>query len=119
MFIVADLEFELGDSSLQVEEVLLEVGLVALEGGDLLLELGVLALLTVVAALHLVLGTGHFPRERLADVACLAREDVLEGLLLGAEGLYLLLVEGELLVHASDGLLEGVDLALEGRGVRC
>jgi hypothetical protein len=38
---VADLEFKLGDASLQVKQVLLQVGLLGLKSGDLLLELGV------------------------------------------------------------------------------
>ena len=114
---VTDLEFELSHTSLQVEQVLLQVGLLGLQGGDLLLELGVLALLAVVAALHLVFGAEDLLGEGLADVTSLAGEDVLERFLLRAEGLDLLFVEIELLVHAADGLLEGVDLALEGGGV--
>jgi len=55
MLVVADLEFELGDASLQVKQMLLQVGLLGLQGRDLLLQLGVLTLLPVVALLHLIL----------------------------------------------------------------
>ena len=57
--------------------------------------------------------------EGLADVAGLAGEDVFERFLLGAEGLNLLLVEVQLLVHTVDGLLQSVDLTLQGRRVCC
>ena len=114
---VADLEFKLGDASLQVKQVLLQVSLLGLKSGDLLLELGVLALLAVVALLHFVFGAEDLGGKGLADVTSLAREDVFERFLLGSEGLDLLLVEIELLIHATDGLLEGVDLSLKGGGV--
>ena len=55
MLVVADLEFELGDASLQVKQMLLQVGLLGLQGRDLLLQLRVLTLLPVVALLHLIL----------------------------------------------------------------
>ena len=66
---VADLEFKLGDASLQVKQVLLQVGL---KSGDLLLELGVLALLPVVALLHFVFSAEDLGGQRLADVTSLA-----------------------------------------------
>ena len=69
---VADLEFKLGDASLQVEQVLLQVGLLGLKSGDLLLELGVLALLPVVALLHFVFGAEDLGGQGLADVTSLA-----------------------------------------------
>ena len=69
---VADLEFKLGDASLQVKQVLLQVGLLCLKSGDLLLELGVLALLPVVALLHLVFGAEDLGGQGLADVTSLA-----------------------------------------------
>jgi hypothetical protein len=56
MLVVADLEFELRNASLQIEEVLLQVGLLAFESRNLLLKLGILSLLPMVALLHLVFG---------------------------------------------------------------
>ena len=111
---MADLEFELSHTSLQIEEVLLKVSLLSLQGGDLMLQLGVLALLPMVALLHLVFGAEDLLSEGLADVTCLAGKDVFERFLLGAEGLDLLLIEVQFLVHAADGLFEGVDLSLQG-----
>ncbi len=71
----------------------------------------------MVALLHFVFGAEDLGGKGLADVTSLAREDVFERFLLGSEGLDLLLVEIELLIHATDGLLEGVDLSLKGGGV--
>lgn len=47
----ADLHFQLGDSPLQSEELLLQGGLFSLEGGDLLLDAAILGLLEVEMAL--------------------------------------------------------------------
>lgn len=69
---VADLEFKLGDTSLQVKQVLLQVSLLGLKSRDLLLELSVLALLAVVALFHFVLGAEDLGGKGLADVTSLA-----------------------------------------------
>ena len=73
----------------------------------------------MVALLHFVFGAEDLGGKGLADVTSLAREDVFERFLLRSEGLDLLLVEVELLIHAADGLLEGVDFSLKGGGVSC
>jgi hypothetical protein len=111
---MADLEFELGHTSLQVEQVLLQVGLLCLKGSDLLLQLSVLALLPVVALLHLVFGAEDLLSESLADVSSFTGKHILKRFLLRSQGLNLLLIEVQLLIHATDGLLQGVDFALQG-----
>ena len=47
MSLAADLHLQLGDSSLQAEELLLQGGLFSLERGDLLLDAAVLRLLEI------------------------------------------------------------------------
>jgi len=111
---MADLEFELGHTSLQVEQVLLQVGLLCLKGSDLLLQLGVLALLPVVALLHLVFGAEDLLSESLADVSSFTGKHILKRFLLRSQGLNLLLIEVQLLIHATNGLLQGVDFTLQG-----
>lgn len=111
---VTDLEFELGHTSLQVEQVLLQVGLLRLQGSDLLLQLSVLALLPVVALLHLVFGAEDLLGEGLADVPSFTGKHILKRFLLRSQGLNLLLIEVQLLVHTPDGLLQGIDFSLQG-----
>jgi hypothetical protein len=68
----------------------------------------------VVALLHLVFGAEDLLSESLADVSSFTGKHILKRFLLRSQGLNLLLIEVQLLIHATNGLLQGVDFTLQG-----
>ena len=114
---MADLELKLFNTLLQSYNILLKRSLIVLELGDLLLKAGALGLLVVVVALDLLLDSVQFIGESLTGILLLHSQNALQGLLLAAQDLGLLLVSVKLLLECSDGVIEVVKLALEMSGV--
>ncbi len=82
-----------------------------------MLKAGALSLLIVIVALDFLLDTVKLIGESLAGVLLLHGQHALQGLLLTAQDLGLLLVSIELLLKGSDGIIQVVQLALEVSGV--
>ena len=91
----------------------MQVSLLGLEHSDGCLGLLILRLLGHVIALHLLFGCLYISRQRVANVRRLARQVLLQFLLLRAESLDLAVIEIELFGEGLRGLLEAGDFALE------
>ena len=91
----------------------MQVSLLGLEHSDGCLSLLILRLLGHVIALHLLFGCLNISRQRVANVRRLARQVLLQFLLLRAESLDLAVIEIELFGEGLGGLLEASDFALE------
>lgn len=74
---VSDLHFELCDSSLQSEELLLEGSFLPLESCDLLLKPGILSFLVSEMPFHLLFYALELSAQGLSDVLCFHRQDTL------------------------------------------
>ena len=91
----------------------MQVSLLGLEHSDGCLGLLILRLLGRVIALHLLFSCLYISRQRVANVGRLARQVLLQFLLLRAESLDLAVIEIELFGEGLGGLLETGNLALE------
>lgn len=95
---MTDLELQLFNTFLYSDDVLLKRCLVILELSDLLLKTSALGLLVIIVALDFLLNAVELIGEGLASILLLHGEDALQGFLLTAEDLSLLLVSVELLL---------------------
>ena len=93
--------------------MLVQVSLLGLEHSDGCLGLLILRLLGRVIALHLLFSRLYISRQRVTNVRRLARQVLLQILLLRAQSLDLTVIEIELFGEGLAGLLEAGDFALE------
>lgn len=111
--VLANLQFEFIDSSLNSKYILLKSGLLVLELSDLRLQPAGLGLLVRVVSLDLLLDPVQLVGESFARVVLLHGQHRLERLLLAPEDLHLLLVRVQVLLQAADRLIKVVQLALQ------
>ena len=78
-----------------------------------MLETSALSLLICVVSLDLLLNSIEFVSECLLGVSLLHGKDALQSFLLGAEDLNLLLMCVQVLLELTDGVVEGVQFALQ------
>lgn len=110
---MSDLKLQLLDAFLDANDVLLKRGLIVLELSDLLLKSGTFGLLVGVVSLDFLFDAVQLVRERLPCVLLLHGQDGLEGLLLRAQNLNLLLVGVQLLLQLSYCVIKVVKLSLQ------
>jgi hypothetical protein len=116
---VAHLQFQLGHSSLQFEQLHVEGGLLAAHCRHLLLNARVLGFLMGVVPFHFFFDLEILIGERLADFLGLESEHAFKSLFLASQHLHFLLVVVELLGKSLDHIFEGDELALQVGCVRC
>ena len=93
--------------------MLLQVSFFCFERRDLRLQLIILVLLIEIGILHVLLCLEHLTGQVFSDVLGLARQVVVQRLLLRPQRFYLLFVEIKLLLQCFDCFLKTVNLALE------
>jgi len=116
---VTHLQFQLGHSSLELEQLHVEGGLLAAECRHLLLNARVLSFLMGVVPFHLLLDLEVLIGECLADFLGLEGKHTFESLLLTSEHLHLLLVVVEFLGESLDHVFQVDEFAFQVRCVRC
>lgn len=115
--VLADRGLELLSALGHADDLLLDGDLLGLEVANLLLESGRFSAHLSVVARDVLVNAVQLILEGLAGVLALHGEHVLEGLLLRAQNLNLLLVSVELLVQGARLLHQRVELALQVRSV--
>ena len=105
LFLLADLELELGHATLKLKKLHVKGSLLAAERRNLLLQARVFGLLVSVVPFHLFLNFEIFVCKGFAHLLGLHGEDALKCILLGAQHLDLTLVEVELFSQLADHVL--------------